>query len=189
MKLRTGRMALGWALWLAATSSMAAGAAAFDGLPPWHFQMTPEQVTSFTQYGPYKSFRNGDLETYAGIFDGHPENVQFFFNAGRLRRIGIYLYEGTDIKQAAVTWQRAYQSISRQYGKVQLPYLRSQSSDPPPPEAIGVAAGAEVMTQGKVQMEPVKQPSDKVVFATFFRKDVMGQAYYFVTIYYDPAGS
>lgn len=189
MKLKLAIVTWGWVLWLVSNVCMAAEAAPFDGLSPWHFEMTREQVTSFTQYGPYKSFSNGDLETYAGIFDGHPENVQFFFRDGHLRRIGVYLYEGTDAKQAAAAWQRTYESISRQFGKVDVPYLRNRSTDLPPPQAIGVAAGAEVMAKGKVQMAPVKQPADKFVFASFYRKDVMGQTFYFVTVYYDPPGS
>jgi hypothetical protein len=40
------------------------------GLPPWQFGMTKEQVASFEQFGPYKSFKNGDLETYNGIYRG-----------------------------------------------------------------------------------------------------------------------
>jgi hypothetical protein len=56
--------------------------------------MSPQEVTSQVDAGPYKSFTNGDLETYNGLFDGHKENVQFFFKEGRLVRIGVYLYEG-----------------------------------------------------------------------------------------------
>ena len=85
-------------------SPLAAPAA---GLPPWKFGMTKAEVASFKEFGPYKDFSNGDLETFNGRFHGRKENVQFFFDGGRLRRVGVYLGEGTDSKKAVATFQRA----------------------------------------------------------------------------------
>src|SRR5439155_762878 len=87
------------------------------GLPPWQFGMTKEQVASFKQFGPYKSFKNGDLETYNGIFRAHKENVQFFFRNGRLVRIGVYLYEGEDKQKVAAMFTRVYRFLEKEIGR------------------------------------------------------------------------
>ena len=63
----------------AANAASPTPAAETDGLAPWHFHMTPQEVMAFADYGPYRSFSNGDLETFTGLFDGKKENVQFFF--------------------------------------------------------------------------------------------------------------
>ena len=53
----------GSVLFLAIASAAAATSTPnTSGLPPWHFQMTPQEVMAFTEDGPYKSFNNGDLE-------------------------------------------------------------------------------------------------------------------------------
>jgi hypothetical protein len=179
----------GWGvalLVLLATTSVAK-AASFDGLPPWQFQMTPDQVTAFADFGPYKSFRNGDLETFAGVYQGHKENVQFFFRNGRLARIGIYLYEGQDAKAAAQVWLRTYQQMKAEFGAMELPWLKTTTPAAGlPVEALAAAAGANAEATGKSQMAPVVQPADKFVYANFFRSDVQGHAFYFVTVFYDP---
>lgn len=156
-------------------------------LTPWHFEMTPQEVMAFQEYGPYKSFSNGDLETYAGVFNGHKENVQFFFKEGKLARIGIYLYEGPDIKIAAATWGRTYATLKSMFGEIELPDIDvSNGSAALAPEVVAAAAGANVDAVGKSQMAPSKQPLDKFVFASFRRQNVQGQMIYYVIVSYDP---
>ena len=99
-------------------SPLAASAA---GLAPWKFGMTKAEVASYKEFGPYKNFSNGDLETFNGRFHGRKENIQFFFDGGRLRRIGVYLGEGTDSKKAIATFQRAYELLQQDYGKIEVP--------------------------------------------------------------------
>jgi hypothetical protein len=77
----------------------------------WHDKSRSGELKEF---GPYKNFSNGDLETFNGRFHGHKENIQFFFDDGRLRRIGVYLGEGTVSKKAIATFQRAYELPSFQ---------------------------------------------------------------------------
>src|SRR5213076_3137056 len=91
-------------------------AASAAGLPPWKFGMTKAEVASFKEFGPYKEFSNGDLETFNGRFHGRKQNIQFFFQSGRLRRIGVYLGEGTDRKKAVATCQQLYELRQRDYG-------------------------------------------------------------------------
>ncbi|WP_430390673.1 hypothetical protein [Dyella sp. 20L07] len=182
--LRLTGIALSMAL---ATNAMAAAVPSTGGLPPWHFEMTPQEVKAFTNYGPYKSFGNGDLETYAGLFDGRKENVQFFFKDGKLARIGVYLYEGQDIKAAADVWGKTYKSLKEKFGEIELPDIRVVSGDAAlTAEVVAAAAGANVSATGKSQMAPRKQTSDVFLFASFRREEVMGQPFYYVTVYYDP---
>ncbi|HTV85268.1 MAG TPA: hypothetical protein VME63_07675 [Dyella sp.] len=178
---------VGMAMFIVLGAAQAWADSPSGGLPPWRFQMTKEQVASFADYGPYQSFSNGDLETYAGLFNGHKENVQFFFRDGKLARIGVYLYEGQDIKAAAAKWAQAYTALKNTFGEMELPGIQVQSTDGPiPPEAVGVAAGATVMTGGKAQMAPLKQPADKFVFASFSGHSVQGEMFYYVVVFYDP---
>jgi len=178
----------GSVLFLAIASAAAATSTPnTSGLPPWHFQMTPQEVMAFTEDGPYKSFNNGDLETYAGKFNGRKENVQFFFKDGKLARIGVYLYEGQDIKAAANVWGETYRTLKTKFGEIDLPDIRIQPADTSPtPEIVAAAAGANVEVTGKSQMRPVKQPADEFVYASFRRGSVLGKMFYYVIVFYDP---
>jgi hypothetical protein len=169
------------------TTVTAATSPEIGGLPPWHFQMTPEEVKALADYGPYKSFSNGDLETYAGVFNGHKENVQFFFKDGKLVRLGIFLYEGQDIKAAAGVWGQTYEVLREKFGAIELPDIHVESVGTElAPSVVAAAAGANVDAVGKSQMAPFKQPSDIFVFASFRRENVQGKMFYYVTVNYDP---
>jgi len=78
--------------------------------------MSQEEVLAVAECGPYKSFSNGDLETFSGVFDGKEENFQFFFSEKRLRRIGVYLYEGQDPKVGAKVWLALHGTMTRFFG-------------------------------------------------------------------------
>src|SRR6267143_533594 len=93
------------------------------GLSPWQFGMTKEQVASFKQFGPYKSFSNGDLETYNREFLGKKENVQFFFVNNKLVKIGVYLGEQLDQRKALPIVKRASAILERDFGKLQSPEI------------------------------------------------------------------
>jgi hypothetical protein len=97
---------------LAVTSALLPQICNPAGLPPWQFGMSKDEVVGFSDFGPYKSFRNGDVETYNGLFDGRKGNVQFFFNDSGLRRIGVYEYEGKDGTLANAAWMRSYGASS-----------------------------------------------------------------------------
>ena len=156
------------------------------GLPPWEFGMTKEQVQGFESFGPYKSFGNGDLETYAGEFDGQKENVQFFFDGDGLRRIGVYMYEGKDAYAATTAWRAAHKSLEKLYGRIETPYMAARPVDKPPSEdEIQLAAFALVNVGVKVQMAPFEQPQGLFIFASLRSADVRAETYYFVTVYLD----
>jgi hypothetical protein len=174
--------------WIAVLTSMLSlpVAASAAGLAPWDLGMTKSQVSGFTAYGPYQAFANGDLETFGGIFDDKKENVQFFFDAKGLRRIGVYLYEGPDAEAARSAWRRAYESLTKKFGKVEIADLKiAPGAGPASAEALSVAAAANTASTGKTQMAPVEQPKDVVVFSSFWSKDVKGSRGYYVTVFFD----
>jgi hypothetical protein len=157
------------------------------GLPPWQFGMSKSQVASFKEFGPYKSFSNGDLETYSGRFQGQKENIQFFFRGDRLRRIGIYLFEGKDPKKGVPVFQRAYDYLQRTYGKVVVPELKAApGSEPLNSLVIAIGAGANADVTGKTEMHPAKQPKDMRVSAEFMSYQSREGKSYAVAIFLDP---
>lgn len=154
------------------------------GLAPWQFGMTKEQVASFEQFGPYKSFKNGDLETYNAEFDKQKRNVQFFFNVSGLNRIEINLYEARDRDQATAAFRGACEYLRREYGEIKAFYF-----DLPPNcdcAKAAEAATAQIAVSGKAQLAPVKQPDDLHLFSSYRSNNVMGFTFYSVVLYLDP---
>lgn len=171
---------------LALSLALPAGA---GGLAPWKFGMSKAQVSSFGEYGPYRSFSNGDLETYNGVFDGQRQNVQFFFEHEVLRRIGVYLYEGNEAGAAAEAWKRVYASLQAQYGEVETPGLPAPASGRPDPQQLAEAAIANSGRTGRTRMAPRRQPRDVSVSSSLMRGNVQGTPWYYVVVNFDPAGS
>lgn len=158
------------------------------GLSPWEFGMSKSQVASFKQFGPYKTFSNGDLETYSRPYHGRKANVQFFFRGDRLRRVAVFLYEGTDPKGGIPAWKAAYQALQKDFGKIISPNIRvSPSNKPVDPEILAVAAAANADATGESRMMPANQPRGMHVFARLFTGDVEGKKWYYMNIVYDPA--
>lgn len=156
------------------------------GLPPWHFGMSKAEVVDFKEFGPYREFKNGDVETFNGKFFGQKENIQFFFDNRGLRRIGAYLYEGRNVKEAMAAWKLAYEVLKRNFGEIETPDIKvSKESDPVDAEVLAIAAASEADTFGKSQMAPRKQPSDMLVFSTFARRDLQVGRFYYVIVYFD----
>jgi hypothetical protein len=157
------------------------------GLPPWEFGMSKTQVASFKEFGPYKQFSNGDLETFNGRFEGRRENVQFFFDGDRLRRIGIYLFEGKNPKKGVPVFQRAYEYLQRNYGKIIVPQMKvSPASESVNAFVIAIGAGANADVTGKTEMYPTKQPKDMRVSAEFMSYRARDGKWYAVAIFLDP---
>jgi hypothetical protein len=146
------------------------------GLSPWQFGMSKSQVTSFKEFGPYRPFANGDLETYGRSFHGRKANVQFFFQGDRLRRIGVYLYEGTDPKGGIPAWRFAYESLQKDYGKILMPDIRvGPHSDPVNAEVLAISAAVNTDVTGESRMMPAKQPSNIRIFARSWKGLVQGE--------------
>jgi hypothetical protein len=151
-----------------------------NGLTPWKFGMSREQVSAFSAQGPYTSFKNGDLETYAGQFNGVDRNVQFYFNQTGLWRISVQFYEGTDAAAARAGWRDAYATLAALYGPVETA-LSGNGEELANRTAEAVEAGI------KLQMAPVRQPLEEYVFSSYQRYVANGKALYRVVVYLDPA--
>jgi hypothetical protein len=165
-----------------------ASPAGAGGLAPWKFGMSKTQVSSFGEYGPYRSFSNGDLETYNGLYQGHKENVQFFFEHEVLRRIGVYLYEGSEADAAAEAWKRVYVSLQAQYGELDTPGLPAPANGRLDPQQLAEAAIANTRRTGRTLIAPRQQPRDMSVSSSLMRGNVQGTPWYYVVVNFDPAG-
>ena len=171
---------------LAALLAISPNALIAAGLPPWQFGMTKEQVASFKQFGPYKSFKNGDLETYNGVYRGHKENVQFYFENDRLVRIGVYLYEGKDKHKAASMFARVYGLLEKDYGTILVPEIHAtKGSESMNAEILGIAAMGNSVVIGRTEMAPAKQPRDVCVFARVMHP-IAQPGDFAVAIFFDP---
>ncbi len=157
------------------------------GLPPWQFGVTKEQVTSFKQYGPYKSFSNGDLETYNREFHGKKENVQFFFVNNKLVKIGVYLGERLDQHKALPIVKRASAILEKEYGKLESPEI----TVPPTggrfdADVFAMIAITNASIQGKTHFRGVRQPKDMQVWATIMSVPNIGKNNLAVVIFFEP---
>src|SRR5882724_314252 len=160
---------------LSLTLILAAMSSRAQGLP-WKFGMTPDEVRSVSRYGPYKSFSNGDLETFKGVLAGREENFQFFFKEGVLKRIGVYLYEGKDVKLGAQKWQALSAFMSKSYGAIETPGNKTPiANDVQGRDDFTKRAAEIVISTGKTQMAPITQPKDVFVFSSFGSRDVDGK--------------
>ena len=151
---------------------------------PWKFGMSPSEVAAIKECGPYKSFSNGDLETYAGIFNGKEENFQFFFQDGKLRRIGIYLHESQDSAAGVEEWLALYQTLVGLFGDIETPGNVAPQDDSSR-AAFKAKALETVQSAGKTQMAPLTQPKDAFVFSSFMRKELGDENHYYVVLYFD----
>ncbi len=170
--------------WMAAMAPAWAG-----GLAPWTFGMSHEQVAALTAQGPYKTFRNGDLETYAGRFNGEQHNVQFYFKDHVLERISVMFYEGHDAQAARAGWKQAYAALAALYGPVDT-RLESQGQDPAPGlDALADNAAYIVESGRKVQMAPLHQPREERLFSSWQRHAMGADMLYRVVVFIDPAAT
>lgn len=154
---------------------------------PWTFGMTRAQVSAVEGYGPYRSFSNGDLETYNAVFDGHFQNFQFFFRDDKLARIGVYTFEGPDLAAALEAWGTLYSAMQRSFGAIETPAnVPPTKDDAQSLEAFKSRARSLLEKDGKPQMAPVNQPDDATSFASMSTYDSPAGKTYFVTLFFDP---
>jgi len=157
------------------------------GLPPWQFGITKEQVASFKQYGPYRSFSNGDLETFQGVYLGQKRNMQFYFQNNSLVKIEVLLGEGTDRNKAIETFKDAYRLLEKRYGKVIIPEehdVSKSASRDLTPSAIGAVMNASLF--GYSHINPVNQPRDMHVWGTIASTMVGKERWYYIGIMFSP---
>jgi hypothetical protein len=163
---------------------IAASPALAGDFGPWSFGMSAEQIKAVSSHGPYKSFSNGDLETYNGDFGGKKENIQFFLKENRLWRIGAYTYEGTDLTAATQAWIHTYQTLQSQYGPIETPGFSGATT-----ESLAQSARAIVAAGRNAQMAPVTQPEGMFVFSSFDGTVHGAITLYTVRVLHDSAGA
>ncbi len=168
------------------TAAISLSTAVGAGLPPWQLGMTPAQVAGFKESGPYKTFSNGDLETFNGRFHGRKQNVQFYFEHGRLRRIAVNLGEGTDRKKAVAACEQLYELLQRDYGPVTIPEDKSpRGAKAAPPGVQAIAATMNADVTGITHLIPAKQPAGMRVVGLVRSGMVGGQKWFYVTLNFD----
>lgn len=147
----------------------------------WKFGMSAVDIRAQTNFGPYKAFKNGDLETYSGVFAGAKRNFQFYLRDGKLWRIAIHMYEGYDLDQATTAWRETYAALTKEFGPIETPGLSGSSVD-----NLALQARALVSTRRKAQMAPFQQRGGEFVFSTFASgTPPAGETLYMVTINID----
>lgn len=162
-----------------------ASATAASGLGPWKFGMSRDEVKAISQFGPYKSFSNGDLEIHAYEFDRQKRNVQFFFDGRGLNRIEINYYEDREPAQATAAFRDVCEYYRREYGQVEAKFFNEpQNADC---MTIAEAATAQVEKTGKVQIAPPHSSSDLRSFSSYRINNVLGTKFYSVVLYLDPS--
>jgi hypothetical protein len=169
---------------ITAAVSVTTGAAA--GLPPWQLGMTPAQVSSLKESGPYKSFSNGDLETFNGRLHGRKHNVQFYFRNGHLQRIAVNFGEGTDRKKAVAACQQLYELLQRDYGAVTIAEDKSpKGANAAPPGVQAIAATLNADLTGITHLIPARQPAGMHVVGLVRSGMVGNQKWFYVTLNFD----
>jgi hypothetical protein len=147
--------------------------------------MTPAQVASFKDSGPYKTFSNGDLETFNGRFHGVKHNVQFYFQNGRLRRIAVNFGEGTDRKKAVAACEQLYELLQRDYGGVTIPEDKSPKGAKAAPGVQAIAATMNADVTGITHLIPSKDPAGMRVLGLVRSAVVGGEKWFYVTLNFE----
>ena len=149
--------------------------------------MSKEQVSNFKEFGPYRSFKNGDLETSNGVFHDHKKNIQFFFTSNRLTRIGVYLGEGTDRDRAIATFRQVYELLEKDYGEVKIPEVHvGTNSGPIGADVLAIGAVANAYVTGSTHIVPIKQPKEMRVSGAIMNYNAKGGRWFAVAIFFDP---
>ena len=95
--------------------------ASADGFRVWDFGISRDEVKAKSEFGPYYSFRNGDLGSQAGPLDGRNVPISFYFTNDRLTRVMLIAYSGEDIAAARDAMALVTNHLRREFGGVQLP--------------------------------------------------------------------
>ena len=110
------------------------------GFLEWSFGMTREQVQAQTRYSPYYPFKNGDLWSQNGPFQGQRVPISFYFDNDRLVRVMLIAYMGSDIVAARDSARLAVNQLSTDFGGTELPTFNG----PATPESVLLAFDNDV---------------------------------------------
>jgi ketosteroid isomerase-like protein len=106
---------------LAVLSGGNASAGRLGGVGGYRFGMMLDDVRMVSDCMPYTNVsQTGGLECANYTFEGRKMNISFLFNGGRLRRIQLWLYEGTSEANAKEALARAIDYLRRTAGGVSM---------------------------------------------------------------------
>ena len=154
--------------------ALLAAASPIDGVGPYRFGMTADQVRAVEACAPYKPvIRTGGLECPNYEFEGARMNVSFIFGEQGLRRIQLWFYEGNDRAQALAATDRVLRYLGTRYGR-----LRSSSPDEPvSAESLIRAAEAPIGDRpGRADVFPTEMPPERQVYGSVVHVNI-GQSY------------
>jgi hypothetical protein len=104
------------------------------GVGGFRFGMTRQEVSQVTDCHPYSHVAvTGGLECPHYQFEGGEINISFIFGGDRLRRIQLWMYEGTSEPEARDAIARVLTYLERKPGGVAIAALPDRT---PTPEAV-----------------------------------------------------
>lgn len=109
------------------------------------FGMSKPEVVAIGDPSRYYSFSNGDLGAQDEPFEGSRVPISFYFGNGRLNRIMLIPYIGTDSAKAREAWQATYAHIKRKCAGVE------DLATGPGPVELGAALTTFEVEAGKLQ--------------------------------------
>lgn len=176
-KLIDGR----WKLAYLAGGRTSAPSGPSSGLGGYRFGMTLDQVRQVQDCRPYTNVsQTGGLECGNYMFEGRKINISFLFNAGQLRRIQLWLYEGNSDDGAKEAIGGAIDFLRKTGGGV----------------SIGAQPGVEVTAEGvmavlksgtgNITQFDLSTPAGSQPEVWFGRVARLQQNGYFVFLFVDP---
>jgi len=148
------------ALLIAPSNALASG---FLG---WSFGMDRTQVQAHEEFGPYYPFKNGDLGSQAGAFQGRSVPISFYFNDDRLVRVMLIAYTGNDLDAVRENLGQAVIHLTEEFGGVDLPETGEAAATP---EAVAAAFSAQAPSLAvgqRFQVGAFPMPTDRKVWAS-----------------------
>jgi len=149
---------------------MAASASA-QGYGPWSFGMTREEVRAVAAHGPYYDFKNLDIGTQQGPFEGGVVPTSFYFLNDKVERVMLMLYRGNDSAAAERAWQAAYSHLQKTFGGVELPASGLPAATREDAAEALRASNLLVTKVGKLQMGVSPAPKDRLVWCSLTRNE------------------
>ncbi len=140
--------------------------ASATGYGPWSFGMTKADVRAIAEANPYYEFRNGDIGSQNGTFEGERAPISFYFQGERLVRVMVVAYAGTDYEKAKRAWLKAHAHIQQNFGGTEVPSKGKGPSDAKAAAEALDESGLRTGANAKIQMGATPMPKDRTVWST-----------------------
>lgn len=151
------------------------------GYGPWQWGMGRDEVRAVKQHGPYYDFKNADIGTQNGPFEGKRLPTSFYFEQDKLKRVMVILYAGPDYDAARSAWRGAFQHIAKNFKAAEVRAVRAGPTDLKSAVAALDASGLREGRRAKLQMGATPMPPDRIVWCSIDKPDPNT---FFVTLNY-----